>query len=102
MGATVIEWPGRTGATAGQVDAFPVGPARHFGHQPASRVGEGLAGPAVPIGGVAHGFATTEPVLALASTSSNAPRLSGALPGNTSTAVINWESVSPQSPPCAR
>ena len=33
---------------------------------------------------------TTEPVLAsLASTSSNAPRLSGALPGNTSTAVIN-------------
>ena len=38
---------------------------------------------------------TTEPVLAsLASTSSKAPRLSGALPGNTSTAVINWESVS--------
>ena len=32
---------------------------------------------------------TTEPVLAsLCSTSSNAPRLSGALPGNTSTAVI--------------
>ena len=54
----------RTGATArGQVKVkvilgkvFPVGPARHFGHQPASRVGEGLAGPAVPIGGVAHGF----------------------------------------------
>ena len=38
---------------------------------------------------------TTEPVLAsLRSTSSNAPKLSGALPGNTSTAVINWESVS--------
>ena len=56
--------PRRTGATArGQVkvkvifgEVFPVGPARHFGHQPASRVGEGLAGPAVPIGGVAHGF----------------------------------------------
>ena len=40
----------RTGATArGQVKVkvifgkvFPVGPARHFGHQPASRVGEGL------------------------------------------------------------
>ena len=56
--------PRRTGATArGQVKVkvifgkvFPVGPARHFGHQPASRVGEGLAGPAVPIGGVAHGF----------------------------------------------
>ena len=54
----------RTGATArGQVkvkvifgEVFPVGPARHFGHQPASRVGEGLASPAVPIGGVAHGF----------------------------------------------
>ena len=52
------------GATArGQVKVkvilgkvFPVGPARHSGHQPASRVGEGLAGPAVPIGGVAHGF----------------------------------------------
>ena len=39
--------------------------------------------------------ATGTPVLAsLASTSSSAPRLSGALPGNTSTAVINWESVS--------
>ena len=38
---------------------------------------------------------TGAPVLAsLASTSSNAPRLSGALPGNTSTAVISWESVS--------
>ena len=54
----------RTGATArGQVElkvilgkVFPVGPARRFGHQPASGVGEGLAGPAVPIGGVAHGF----------------------------------------------
>ena len=38
-------WPGnlsgRTGATGGQVHfwgMFPVGPARHFGHQPASRV----------------------------------------------------------------
>ena len=30
----------------------------------------------------------------LASTSSSAPRSSGALPGNTSTAVISWESVS--------
>ena len=56
--------PRRTGATArGQVKVkvifgkvFPVGPARRFGHQPAFRVGEGLAGPAVPIGGVAHGF----------------------------------------------
>ena len=38
---------------------------------------------------------TTEPVLAsLASTSSNSPRLSGALPGSTSTAVISWLSVS--------
>ena len=56
--------PRRTGATArGQVkvkvifgEVFPVGPARHFGHQLPSRVGEGLASPAVPIGGVAHGF----------------------------------------------
>ena len=55
---------GRTGTTArGQVKVkvmlgkvFPVGSARRFGHQPASHVGEGLAGPAVPIGGVAHGF----------------------------------------------
>ena len=55
---------GRTGATArGQVKVkvmlgkvFPAGPARRFGHQPASRIGDGLAGPAVPIGGVAHGF----------------------------------------------
>ena len=39
--------------------------------------------------------ATGTPVLAsLASTSSSAPRLSRALPGNTSTAVISWESVS--------
>ena len=35
---------------------FPVGSARRFGHQPASRIDEGLAGPAVPTGGVAHGF----------------------------------------------
>ena len=39
--------------------------------------------------------ATGTPVLAsLSSTSSSAPRLSGALPGSTSTAVISWESVS--------
>ena len=39
--------------------------------------------------------ATDTPVLAsLSSTSSSAPRLSGALPGSTSTAVISWESVS--------
>ena len=38
---------------------------------------------------------TGTPVLAsLCSTSSSAPRLSGALPGNTSTAVISWVSVS--------
>ena len=38
---------------------------------------------------------TGTPVLAsLASTSSSDPRLSGALPGSTSTAVINWVSVS--------
>ena len=37
---------------------------------------------------------TTEPVLtSLCSTSSKAPKLSGALPGNTSTAVISWLSV---------
>ncbi len=47
---------GRKGATArGQVKVkvmlgkvFPVGSARRFGHQPASRIDEGLAGPAVP------------------------------------------------------
>ena len=78
--------PRRTGATArGQVKVkvifgkvFPVGPARHFGHQPASRVGEGLAGPAVPIGGVAHGFLHHRSGTRLCSTSSKAPRLSGA------------------------
>ena len=79
---------GRTGATArGQVKVkvmlgkvFPVGPARRFGHQPASRVGEGLAGPAVPIAAASPmASSTTEPVLAsLCSTSSNAPKLSGA------------------------
>ena len=38
---------------------------------------------------------TGTPVLAsLCSTSSSAPRLSGALPGSTSTAVISWVSVS--------
>ena len=36
----------------------------------------------------------TPGLASLASTSSSAPRLSGALPGNTSTAVISWESVS--------
>ena len=52
----------RTGATARrQVDdkvilgkALPVGEAWHPGYQLASRIGEGLAGPAVPIGGVAR------------------------------------------------
>ena len=56
--------PRRTGATARrQVDdkvilgkALPVGAAWHPGNQLAARIGEGLAGPAVPIGGVAHGL----------------------------------------------
>ena len=61
--------PRRTGATArGQVkvkvifgEVFPVGPARRFGHQPASRVGEGLAGPAVPEAASPMASSTTEP-----------------------------------------
>ena len=44
----------------------PVGPARHFGHQPPSRIGEGLAGPTVPIGGVAHGLINWRPSAGLA------------------------------------
>ena len=54
----------RTGATArGQVDdkvilgkVLPVGPAWHPGYQLAARIGEGLPGSSVPIGGVAHGL----------------------------------------------
>ena len=54
----------RTGATARrQVDnkvilgeVLPVGPARHPGHQRPSRLGEGLAGAAVAVGGIAHGL----------------------------------------------
>ena len=92
-----------TGATARrQVDnkvilgeALPVGPARRPGHQRPSRLGKGLAGAAVAVSGIAHGFRRQHAgVDSLSSTSSSAPRLSGALPGNTSTAVISWESVS--------
>ena len=56
--------PRRTGATArGQVKVkvilgkvFPVGPARHFGHQLPSRLGESLAGATITVGRIAHGF----------------------------------------------
>ena len=93
----------RTGATAccqvkvevmlGEV--LPVGTPRHFGHQLASRISESLPRPTVALGGVAQGCGNQASALAsLCSTKSNAPRLSGALPGSMSTAVINWVSVS--------
>ena len=87
----------------------PVRASRHPGNQGPSRICEGLTGIAVAIGGIGQDSSTGIPVLdSLRSTSSRAPRLSGALPGNTSTAVINWESVSttiaalcPSDPPAA-
>ena len=93
----------RTGATArrqvkvkvilGKV--FPVGPARRFGHQPPSRLGESLAGATITIGRVAHGFRHHRAGTRFALLHQfQCPRLSGALPGNTSTAVISWLSVS--------
>ena len=55
---------GRTGAGAPcQVndevflgEVWALGPSRHAGHQSAACVGKVLAGTAVPVGGIAHGF----------------------------------------------
>ena len=78
----------RTGATArGQVDdkvilgMLPVGPAWHPGYQLAARIGEGLPGSSVPIGGVAHGLLRYTGVGLALFHQSSAPRL-GALPGS--------------------
>ena len=90
--------PRRTGATArGQVNdkvilgkALPVRTPRHPGNQSAARVGEGLSGIAITIGGVAHGLLHRHTGVGLARLHQfQRPRLSGALPGNTSTAVIS-------------
>ncbi len=95
--------PRRTGATARrQVKVkvilgkmFPVGPARRFGHQLPSRLGESLAGATITVGRIAHGFRHHRAGTRFALLHQfQCPRLSGALPGNTSTAVISWRSVS--------
>ena len=68
----------------------PVGAARHPGNQGAARIGEGLPGIAVAIGGIARGLLHRHTGVALAPLHQfQRPELSGALPGSTSTAVIS-------------
>ena len=74
---------------------FPVGAARHPANQGAARVGEVLPSIAVSVGGVAHALLYRYAGVGLALLHQfQRPRLSGALPGNTSTAVISWVRVS--------
>ena len=93
----------RTGATARrQVDdkvilgeALPVGAAWHPGYQLAARIGEGLAGPAVAIGGVAHGLLHRHTGVGLALLHQlQRPQVVRSVARHTSTAVISWVPVS--------
>ena len=98
-------WPDRCNCPLGQVDGtqvilgkvLPVGPSRHSGRPgPASRMRRRPAWYRHPHRrNVAHGFLHrhTGVGLALLHQFQRSQVVHGALPGNTSTAVINWESV---------